>query len=90
MRQVRFTELRKQPGKDLWLWGGGELFHSLLGAGLVDGVDVGLIPVLLGEGIPLLPPPGSRTTLKLRKHQIYEKTGTVALEYDVVIAPGKR
>jgi dihydrofolate reductase len=52
------TELKTQPGKDIWLWGGGELFHSLLGAGLVDGVDVGVFPVLLGAGIPLLPSPG--------------------------------
>ena len=47
------AELKKKPGKDVWLWGGGELFHSLLSAGLVDGVDVGVMPVLLGGGIPL-------------------------------------
>jgi dihydrofolate reductase len=33
-------ELREKPGKDIWLFGGGELFRSLLGDGLVDGVDV--------------------------------------------------
>src|SRR5919197_2488144 len=33
------TDLKAQPGKDIWLFGGGELFRSLLGAGLVDGVD---------------------------------------------------
>ena len=35
------AELKTKPGKDIWLFGGGELFHSLLGAGLVDGIDVG-------------------------------------------------
>ncbi len=78
------TELKTKPGKDIWLWGGGELFHSLLGAGLVDGVDVGVIPVLLGGGIPLLPTPAPRTTLVLRRQRLYEKSGIVGLEYDVV------
>ncbi len=78
------AELKTKPGKDIWLWGGGELFHSLLGAGLVDGVDVAVIPVLLGGGIPLLPTPSPRTTLTLVSHRVYEKSGVVALEYDVV------
>jgi dihydrofolate reductase len=78
------TELRAQPGKDIALFGGGELFRSLLAAGLVDRVEVSLIPVLLGGGIPLLPPPAGRATLKLRHQRLYEKTGTVGLEYDIV------
>jgi len=82
---VRFvTELRVQPGKDIALFGGGELFRSLLGADLVDRVEMSLIPVLLGGGIPLLPTPAPRTALKLRKQRLYEKTGTIVLEFDVV------
>ena len=67
------TELRAKPGKDIALFGGGELFRSLLAAGLVDRVEMSLIPVLLGGGIPLLPSPAARTTLKLRKQRLYEK-----------------
>ncbi len=78
------AELKTKPGKDIWLFGGGALFHSLLGAGLVDGIDVGVIPVLLGGGIPLLPTPSPRTTLALRSQRVYEKSGIVGLEYDVV------
>jgi dihydrofolate reductase len=77
------AELRRKPGKDIALFGGGELFRSLLAAGLVDGVGVSVIPVLLGGGIPLLPPPAGRATLKLRKHRIYRKTGTIGLWYDI-------
>ena len=77
------TGLRKKPGKDIALFGGGELFRSLLAAGLVDRVEVSLIPVLLGGGIPLLPSPATRAALKLRKQVVYQKTGTVGLEYDV-------
>jgi dihydrofolate reductase len=77
------AELRAKPGKDIALFGGGELFRSLLAAGLVDGVGVSIMPVLLGGGIPLLPSPSIRATLRLRQHRVYEKTGTVALEYDI-------
>lgn len=75
--------LKARPGKDLWLFGGGSLFRSFLQLGLVDSVEVAIIPVLLGEGIPLLPPPASLSKLKLVKHRVYEKTGTVSLEYAI-------
>ncbi|MGH9867676.1 MAG: dihydrofolate reductase family protein [Candidatus Polarisedimenticolia bacterium] len=73
--------LKASPGKDLWLFGGGGLFRSLLELGLVDRVEVAIIPVLLGEGIPLRPLPSSMSKLKLTGHRVYEKTGTVSLEY---------
>jgi dihydrofolate reductase len=74
--------LRKEPGKEIWLFGGGELFRSLLAADLVDTVEVGVIPVLLGGGIPFLPTPAHRAKLKLTGHKVY-KTGIVSLEYAV-------
>jgi len=58
--QEMLTALRKQPGKDIWLFGGGELFRSLAEARLVDTVEVGVAPVLLGGGIPLLLSPAKR------------------------------
>ncbi|HUE87296.1 MAG TPA: dihydrofolate reductase family protein [Vicinamibacterales bacterium] len=69
--------------KPLWLWGGGELFRQLAAAGLVDGIDVAIIPILLGAGIPLLPSPGPRLPLHLQRHRLYAATGTLFLEYDV-------
>jgi dihydrofolate reductase len=42
------AELRKENGKDIWLFGGGVLFGSALSQGLVDRVEVIIIPVLLG------------------------------------------
>ena len=53
-------DLRAKPGKDIWLFGGGSLFRSLLEARRVDTVEVAVMPVLLGGGIPLLPPPAER------------------------------
>lgn len=73
----------EESNKDIWVFGGGVLFRNLLAAGLVDTVEVSVIPVLLGGGKPLLPPPAMQTTLKLTGHKVY-KTGTVSLEYAVV------
>lgn len=82
--------LRAQPGKDIWLFGGGELFRSLLALGCVDTVEPAIIPVLLGGGRPLLPAPSARQSLTLTGQRVYSKTGTVLLTYDVVPATPKR
>lgn len=74
--------LRAETQKDIWLFGGGLLFRSLLAAGQVDSVEVAVVPVLLGEGIPLLSPPANQAKLKLTGHKVY-KTGIVSLEYAV-------
>ena len=50
---------------------------------MVDSVELAVVPVLLGSGIPLLPK-GARMHLSLRSHRIYPGTGTALLEYDVV------
>jgi len=78
--------LRAKPGKDIWLFGGGALFRSLLALGLVDTVEVAVIPILLGGGVPLLPAPAQPTQLKLTGHRIYA-TGIVSLEYAVQRPP---
>ncbi len=75
--------LRKAPGKDIWLFGGGELFRSMLQLRIVDSVEVAVIPVLLGGGLPLLPHPAKQAKLKLARHRVYPKTGTVSLEYEL-------
>ena len=82
------ADLRSKPGKDIWLFGGGRLFRSLLEARLVDAVEVAVIPVLLGEGIPLLParPSSERFELKLTSSRTFD-SGIVSLEYAVDYAP---
>jgi dihydrofolate reductase len=84
-------ELKKQPGKDMWLFGGGELFRYLLDARLVDTVEVAVIPVLLGSGIPLLPP-GKRTRLVLVDSKRLPASGIIALSYTIpgAVAPAGR
>jgi dihydrofolate reductase len=77
------TAQRAQPGKDIWLFGGGVLFRSLAEAGFVDTVEVAVVPVLLGGGIPLYPPPAGRVQLALAGQRTYPKSGIVSLEYTV-------
>ncbi len=76
------TALKSAPGKDIWLFGGGELFRTLAEYGLVDTVEVGVAPILLGAGIPLLPSPSNRIQLNLTTHRV-RKNGMVSLEYAI-------
>src|SRR5687767_15780024 len=74
-------ELRGRPGKDIALFGGARLFRSLLDAGQVEIVEVSLIPVLLGAGVPLMPPPYGAVPLRLTKHKVL--AATISLEYAI-------
>jgi dihydrofolate reductase len=74
--------LKAKPGRDIWLYGGGALFRSLLDAGLVDTVEVAVVPVLLGAGVPLLPP-GASTKLVQADQKTLPASGIVALAYSV-------
>jgi dihydrofolate reductase len=76
------TALKAKPGRDIWLYGGGNFFRSLLNAGLVDTVEVAVVPVLLGSGVPLLPP-GAATKLKLADQKTLSASGIVALSYSI-------
>jgi dihydrofolate reductase len=79
----KITALKERPGKDIWLFGGGSLFRTLLDAGYVDGIDAAISPVLVGGGVPFLETPAQRTKLQLVKHKLYEKSGIISLEYAV-------
>lgn len=72
--------LREEEGKEIWLMGGGVLFGSLLDAGLVDEIEVAVVPVLLGSGIPLLPDRDERTVLELLDSTVYP-SGIASLRY---------
>lgn len=80
-------ELKLKPGRDIWLLGGGTLFRTLLDAGLVDTVELAIVPVLLGSGIPLLPP-GAAAKLTLSEHIALPNSGIVAAGYSVLGGSG--
>ena len=74
--------LRAAPGREIWLFGGGGLFRSLLEAKQVDIVEVVIIPVMLGGGVPLLETGAPLTRLSLVHSQSYP-SGVVSLRYEV-------
>ena len=80
------ARLRAMPsGGEIWLYGGADLFSTLLAAGQVDRVEVTVIPILLGGGVPLASPGGPRIPLALRHLERYP-SGQVSLHYDVTTA----
>lgn len=79
------AELRAREGKDIWLFGGGELLASCLALGLVDEIQVAVLPVLLGDGVPLLPRGvAPRTALRVLRQRFLPKTGTWLVDLEVV------
>jgi dihydrofolate reductase len=89
--EATVADLRSGAGKDIWLCGGGELFRSLLVAGLVDTVELGVSPVLLGRrGTPFLVlelPLERSVRLDLTRHEALP-SGLLVLEY-AVRRPGR-
>ena len=74
-------QLRKRPGKDIWLMGGGELARDFLKADLVDELCLGIVPVLLGEGIPLFPSSFPQRDFSLVENKTYSR-GLIALKFE--------
>jgi len=74
--------LRATPGKHIWMMGGGELIASFLDAGEIDEFDIHVIPVFIGEGIPLVAPRHRDVSLRLRSARKYPD-GDVRLRYDL-------
>jgi dihydrofolate reductase len=82
-------QLRKQPGKDIWHMGGGELAREFLKADLIDELYLGVVPTLLGEGIPLFPSGFPQRDFALIENKSYSK-GLIALKYKRVRARNVR
>jgi dihydrofolate reductase len=78
---TRLAEIRAQDGKDIWLFGGGALFGSLASAGLVDAVELGVMPVMLGNGKPVIS--GNTARVKLRLSACESSAGALSVKYDV-------
>jgi dihydrofolate reductase len=72
--------LRKRRGKNIFLMGGGELARSFLDADLVDELSLGIMPVLLGDGIPMFPNGFPQRNFQLIENKTYAP-GLVYLSY---------
>jgi dihydrofolate reductase len=81
--------LRRRPGKNIWLMGGGELAREFLKDDLVDELYIGIVPVLIGEGIPLFPSGFPQREFSLLENKTYSK-GMIALKYARVRRKARR
>ncbi len=72
--------LRKHPGKNIWLMGGGELARDFLKDDVVDELYIGIVPVLIGEGLPLFPSVFPQREFTLLENKTFSR-GLIALKY---------
>jgi dihydrofolate reductase len=79
----KFTKrLRAEKGKDIWMMGGGGMIASFLDEGEIDEFIIHVLPVFIGEGIPLIAPRHRTVPLKLLSIKKYSD-GVVRLHYAV-------
>lgn len=79
----KVKRLKAAPGKDIWLFGGAELAKLLLEYHLIDGIEMAVHPILLGNGKPLFSGMQLRTPLRLVESIPYA-SGLVMMKYAVL------
>ncbi len=72
--------LRQQPGKNIWLMGGGEIIALFLDAQAIDEFVISVAPVFIGDGIPLIARRHRHVPLVLHSVERFED-GVVQLHY---------
>ena len=85
--EEQVEKIKREKGKDIWLFGGGNLFRSLLDAALVDTIEASIMPIILSEGVPLLPAGRRSPRLQLTRH-VVRPSGIVTLNYEVLYGKG--
>jgi dihydrofolate reductase len=75
-------KLQAVRGKNIWMMGGAGIIGSFLDAGAVDEFSIHVIPVMIGEGIPLVAPRHRNIELALISTHSFPD-GVVHLHYSV-------
>ena len=78
----KVEKIKKEKGKDIWLFGGAELISLLMNLHLVDEIILAVHPVILGSGKTLFSEIKERTWLTLTDHKIYPN-GLAFLMYSI-------
>lgn len=76
----RIDDLRNEPGKNIWLFGGGELVSMLLAADLVDKMQIAYIPVILGKGVSLFPEQPKESKWDIESSELHN-SGILKVDY---------
>jgi len=80
--EAKVRQIKNEPGKDIWLFGGASLTASLMNLGLVDEISMAVHPIILGSGKPLFSNIRNRIGLTLINYKTYS-TGLVMLTYTI-------
>ncbi|HFR3537609.1 dihydrofolate reductase [Streptococcus suis] len=78
---AEIEQLRAEEGGDIWLFGGASLVQTCLEAGVIDHFIIGIIPIILGEGISLFD--GLTKEQKLILVESTVTDGIAMLRYDI-------
>jgi dihydrofolate reductase len=76
------SRLREQPGRDIWLMGGGDIIASFLDEQAIDEFVISVVPVFIGDGIPLIAQRHRHVPLDLHSIERFDD-GLVQLHYRV-------
>lgn len=77
------AELESQGHERVWVAGGGQVARSMIAIGKLDVLEMAIIPIILGDGIPLFPPGTAELKLRLARceakaksalHLVYERS----------------
>lgn len=79
---ARVPEIKKEAGKDIWLFGGAELTKCMIEAELVDELLLAVHPLVLGKGKPMFNLDGRLHLELLHTHKY--STGLVGMHYRVL------
>jgi dihydrofolate reductase len=76
-------KVKSETDKDIYIWGGGNLITQFIDLNLLDELNVAIMPVLLGDGVPLFGKISQLKKLKLAESKRLEKSGIVLLTYEL-------
>jgi dihydrofolate reductase len=76
------AQMRARAGKNIWMMGGGEIIGSFLDEGAIDEFIISVVPLFIGEGIPLIAPRHREVRLRLRTTNAFPD-GVVQVHYEV-------
>ncbi|HJS19129.1 MAG TPA: dihydrofolate reductase family protein [Anaerolineales bacterium] len=74
-------KVKSETDKDIYIWGGGNLITQFIDLDLLDELDIAVLPVLLGDGVPLFGKISKLKKLRLVECMKFEQSGIVLLQY---------
>lgn len=85
---VESLRKQKSKNKNIWHMGGGELARAFLQDDLIDEIHLGIVPKLIGEGLPLFPPGYPERRFHLLENKSFSQ-GFISLKYERIRTKAK-